>query len=57
MASEKFVLCRRETNDFGAPVTYCGKPIKTPNALNRCEGCRKNLPLWPKDEPTVAGVR
>lgn len=47
--TDRFVLCRREINDFGEAARYCAKPITKKNALNWCEGCRSRLPLWPQD--------
>lgn len=53
--AEKIVLCRRDVSDFGEAARFCSKSITTPNASNLCDDCRKNFPLWPKeDAPAVA---
>lgn len=33
---------------------FCHEKIEKKNALDWCEGCRKRLPLWPKDDATAA---
>lgn len=59
------VLCRRETNDFGQPVRYCAKPIKTKNGAELCDDCLSRYPFWPLNNdgtpctpgPSLMGVR
>jgi hypothetical protein len=46
MASERFVLCRRDVVEIGER-RFCGKPIKTRHRLNWCDDCLARLPLWP----------
>ena len=43
----KYVLCRRSLNDFGEPMRYCAKSIRTAHPLNWCDECLKKLPYWP----------
>lgn len=47
MAEPRYVLCRRTTNDFGSPLTYCAKPIAKSNPMNYCADCWARLPIWP----------
>lgn len=49
-AKERFVLCRNTVNPIGAPLSYCGRPIKQRNTLDWCDGCRAILPVWPQAE-------
>lgn len=47
MATDAFVLCRREVSDFGEPKRFCCKPIKTKHSLNWCDEDLARLPFWP----------
>ncbi len=50
MASERFVLCRRDLDPIGDSRKFCAKPITKKNPANWCAGCLVELPIWPQPE-------